>query len=67
MTHGCHNRQPFRDWHMAQDGYTSSRPDADTRLPRMVKVPHTMTRECQYTKQNPTDAGCAGCAHRSTQ
>ena len=67
MTHGCHNRPTFREWHMAQDGYTLSRQDADTRRPRMVKVMHTMTRDCQYTKQNPTDAGCTGCNHQRNQ
>ena len=46
---------------MAQDGYTSSKPDADTRTPRMVKVPHVMTTDCQYTKHNPNDPQCAGC------
>jgi hypothetical protein len=49
---------------MAQDGYTSSRPDASTRLPRMVKVPHRNTTECQYTKENPADPACAGCCHQ---
>lgn len=49
---------------MAQDGYTASRPDADTHTPRMVKVNHTMTRDCQYTKQNPKDPQCAGCEHQ---
>lgn len=61
MTNGCHNRPPFREWHMAQDGYTASRPDADTRTPRMVKVPHRLTTDCQYTKHNPNDPQCAGC------
>lgn len=42
-----------------------SKPEAGTRLPRIVQIPHQMTRECQYTKHNPTDAGCTGCNHQS--
>lgn len=65
MSHGCHNRPPFRDWHHAQDGYhRMSKPEAGTRLPRIVQIPHVMTRDCQYTKLNPTDAGCTDCCHR---
>lgn len=61
---GCHSRPPFREWHMAQDGYTSSRPDSDTRTPRMVKVPHVMSRDCMYSKLNQEDEGCYGCTNK---
>lgn len=66
MTHGCHSRPPFNDWHHAQDGYhRMSKPEAGTRLPRIVQIQHVMTRDCQYTKHNPSDAGCTGCNHQS--
>lgn len=66
--HGCYDRQPLRDWHHAQDGYwPMSKPDAASRLPRIVQIPHVMTRECQYTLHNPTDAGCTGCKHQSKE
>jgi len=67
MSHGCHNRPPFRDWHHAQDGYwPMSKPEAGTRLPRIVQVPHRNTTDCQYTKLNPTDQACQGCKHQQT-
>lgn len=65
MTHGCYDRPPMRETYPTQDGYwPTSRPDAGTRLPRIVQIPHVMTRDCQYTKHNPTDPGCAGCKHQ---
>lgn len=64
--HGCFNRSAFAAYHQAQNGYwPASKPEAGTRLPRIVQIPHVMTRDCQYTKHNPTDAGCAGCNHQS--
>ena len=64
MTNGCHNRQPMKDWYHAQDGYWQmSKPEAGTRLPRIVQIPHRNTTDCQYTQLNPTDPGCAGCNH----
>ncbi len=41
------------------------KPEAGTRLPRIVQIPHVMTTDCQFTKHNPTDPGCAGCNHQS--
>lgn len=41
-----------------------SKPEANTRLPRIVQIQHVMTRECQYTKLNPDDPQCAGCTHK---
>lgn len=65
--HGCHNRQPFKDWYYAQDGYQPMSSDkATSRLPRIVKVPHVMTRDCQYSKHT-TDARCAGCCHQQKE
>lgn len=59
--HGCHNRPPFRDWHHAQDGYHAN---TTSRVQRLVQIPHVMTRDCQYTKQEPGDQRCAGCCHQ---
>ncbi len=65
--HGCHSRPPFKPWHHAQDGYhPMSKPEAGTRLPRIVQIPHRNTTDCQYTQLNPTDPGCAGCCHQKT-
>ena len=65
MTHGCYSRPPFRDWHHGQDGWhPMSKPEASTRLPRIVQIPHVMTRECQYTKLNPNDPQCKDCVHQ---
>lgn len=66
--HGCHNRPPLRDWHHAQNGYwPMSKPEAGTRLPRVVQVPHVMTRDCQYTQHQPQDERCAGCCHQKVE
>ncbi len=63
--HGCHSRPPFKPWHHAQDGYhPMSKPEAGTRLPRIVQIPHVMTTDCQFTRLNPEDPGCAGCNHQ---
>jgi hypothetical protein len=63
--HGCHNRQPFKPWHHAQDGYhPMSKPEAGTRLPRIVQIPYRNTTDCQFTRLNPNDPGCAGCTHQ---
>lgn len=65
MSHGCMNRPPMKDWYHAQDGYWQmSKPEAGTRLPRIVRIPHRNTTDCQYTQLNPTDPGCAGCNHQ---
>lgn len=64
--HGCFNRQDFKPWHHAQDGYwPMSKDEAGTRLPRIVQIPHQMTTDCQYTKLNPTDQACKGCKHQT--
>ena len=63
---GCFNRKKFSESYPAQNGYwPMSKPEAGTRLPRIVQVPHRNTTDCQYTKHNPTDAGCTGCNHQS--
>jgi hypothetical protein len=36
----------------------------ESRLPRIVRIPHQMTTDCQFTKLNPEDPGCAGCNHQ---
>ena len=66
MKYGCHNRSDYAPYHMAQDGYTSSKPDSDSRLPKMVKVPHVMTRDCQYTltELGKVDSKCNHCKHK---
>ena len=68
MTHGCYDRPPMRETYPVQDGYLPpSRPDAGTRLPRIVQIPHVMTRDCQYTQHQPQDERCAGCCHQKKE
>lgn len=57
MTHGCHNRAPFRESYTAQDGRDE---EGHTKT---VQVPHVMSRECRYDLR-PTDPACIGCKHR---
>ena len=69
MSYGCHNREPFHPYHHAQDGYhPMSKPEAASRLPNIIKVPHVMTSECQYTKTElgQTDPKCVDCKHKET-
>ncbi len=67
MSHGCMNRPSMKDWYHAQDGYWQmSKPEAGTRLPRIVQIPHVMTTDCQFTRLNPEDPGCTGCCHQKT-
>ncbi len=66
MTYGCHNREPFRETVMVQDGWTQSKPEASSRLPRMVATPFRMSQLCEYrhTDLGKADARCVGCKWR---
>lgn len=66
--HGCFNRSEFAGSYQAQNGYwPMSKPEAGTRLPRVVQVPNVMTRDCQYTQHQPQDERCAGCCHQKKE
>lgn len=62
MTYGCHNRAEFKP-HIAQAGWYM---DGHTRTPRMVSIPQTMARACQYTRSDlgRIDPLCDGCKHK---
>jgi hypothetical protein len=64
MINGCMNRpdQDARSGYLAQDGWDYS-PDGGTRQPIMVWIPHTMSRECEYSKST-VDAACDGCVSK---
>lgn len=57
MTHGCHNRSPFRESYPAQDGRDE---EGHTKT---VQVPHVMSKDCRYDLR-VTDPACVGCKHR---
>jgi len=58
----CHNRPEFRRVYPAQDGFYL---DGTTRTPRLVAVPHRMSTDCVYGKNDGrTDPGCEGCRWR---
>lgn len=68
MKYGCHNRAEFKP-HIGQAGWYM---DGHTRTPRMVSIPQTMAKACQYTKfqltptspANRDDPQCTGCRHK---
>jgi hypothetical protein len=51
---------------MVQDGWTQSKPEASSRLPRMVATPFRMSQLCEYrhTDLGKADARCVGCKWR---
>lgn len=68
MTHGCHNREPYKPLLLVQDGYNPmSKPDATTRSPKMKQIESfAHGAGCQYTlsQNGQEDAGCDGCKWR---
>lgn len=62
-TNGCHNRKPYKDSLLVQDGWDET---GDTKVPKFRRIPFTMSRHCNYTStiQGRADARCNGCNHR---
>lgn len=63
--HGCHNRDPFKDSFLAQDGYVQDGGNIQQGLmlvPRYVRVKFIMSRDCRYDVR-ATDPRCTGCKH----
>lgn len=60
---GCHNRKPFKDSTLVQDGYEEV---GDTLVPKYRRIPFVMSHNCHYsnTVQGRADARCDGCKHR---
>lgn len=61
---GCHNRAEFRPFFVVQDGWFL---DGVTRVPKMIKVPHTMTTTCQYRLDDMVgrkDKKCENCKEK---
>lgn len=60
---GCYNHPPYQTLIPVQDGWYM---DGYTRTPRMVAIPFTMTKPCQYTlsELGKVDRGCDGCTWR---
>lgn len=56
--HGCYDRAPYKDWYFVQDGWFI---DGVTRVYKLTKVEHVMTRDCQFTIEKPTHPRCEGC------
>lgn len=73
MINGCMNRpdQTEASGYWAQDGWTYEYPSVVeacqgkrmTRKPIIVWIPHTMTRECVYSR-SVVGAACDGCASK---
>lgn len=66
MSYGCHNRPAFRAGYIVQSGhYMSGR----ERVDKMDWVPHTMTKDCQYTLSDlgRKDKQCEGCKWKRTE
>lgn len=69
----CHNRPPFKDTVIAQDGWVYEivrllgGGEAQTRSPIVKEVPDPMSKECQQhgasgeATLHPEDWDCAGC------
>lgn len=65
--YACHNRKPFNDTLIVQDGWTGQVSDGEhTRRPRMVTIPFVMARECVYAQSDlgKADTRCGDCHHR---
>lgn len=54
--YGCHNRAPYRETLVVQDGWSID----GTR--RTVEIPFRMSRECRYDR-SLDDSACSGCKH----
>ena len=54
VKYGCYNRAPLKDTILVQVGWTEGRRE-------MREYPVTMTKDCQYRKENDTDKSCFGC------
>lgn len=66
--YGCHNRAPFRDTVVVQQGWKSWRA-ADGPIEResvLVEIPFRMSRVCEFTKSalGQADKRCTGCSWR---
>jgi hypothetical protein len=62
VSYGCHNRNPFSQTVMVQDGYTSG---GSHRIDHVIEIPFRMAINCQYTKTDlgKVDKYCQGCKH----
>ena len=62
--YGCHNREPFVDTVVVQDGWDYS---ATHRQARVKTIPFVMLKECSYTttELGRKDAGCTACKWRA--
>lgn len=54
--YGCHNRAPYRETSVVQDGWN----DDGTR--RMINIRFRMSRDCRYDR-SLDDSACNGCKH----
>ena len=60
---GCHNRKPFQEKMVAQDGWFM---DGVTRYPKMISSEFRMSSGCEYSKTElgKKDNGCTDCKWR---
>jgi hypothetical protein len=57
--YGCWNREPFKLANVLDRPFP----------PGPLAIPHTMTRDCQYTKSalGQEDPKCLGCKHKEVK
>jgi hypothetical protein len=69
--YGCYNkpRPTNKSTYVGQDGWLQiglqdGLTRHQTRLPKLINIPHAMTKDCQYSKTT-VDAGCDGCVNKA--
>jgi len=55
--HWCHNRKPFKDSLMVQDGWTED----GRRI--MKEIPFRLSMNCEWSKEHDNER-CDGCKHK---
>lgn len=58
---GCHNRAPYKEYVVVQDGWTQK-----GEIRYLISIPFPMTTDCQYTlsELGQKDEKCVGCKWR---
>ena len=61
--YGCFNRLPFFESYQGQQGWRNN--NLGTRIPVMMTIATTMSKDCQYSK-GTIDSRCIGCQWKAT-
>lgn len=62
MSHGCHNREPYKTGYVAPDGmyFNGVNGGEHTFIFKSRFIPHTLSRSCKHPER-AKDPGCVGC------